>query len=93
MTEVTELPDDTVSELTNTDSAACQDDNEASGLVSADDLVPAINEAADTQIHAEVSGFKANVLAHMATGKILNRAKDALPHGKWTTTAAAAQFR
>jgi hypothetical protein len=77
-----------VSEPTNTDETACQDaagSNEASGLIRADDLVPSINEAADALIHTEVSGLKAILLAHIALGKLLNKAKDDLKHGEWTT--------
>jgi hypothetical protein len=59
--------------------------NEASGLLSADDLVSAINEAAASLTDTEVSGFTAIVLAHIAFGKILKKAKDALEHGQWTT--------
>jgi hypothetical protein len=59
--------------------------NEASGLIRADDLVPAINEAADALIHTEVSRLKAILLAHIAIGKLLNKAKDTLEHGAWTT--------
>jgi hypothetical protein len=74
---------------TNTDEArqdeVTTDSNEATGLISADDLVPAIKEAADALIHTEVSGFTAIVLAHIAVGKPLNKAKDDLKHGEWGT--------
>jgi hypothetical protein len=94
------FPDDVELEsaLTNTDEAG-QDtvnhldgSNEASGLIGADDLVPAINEAADALIDTEVSGLTAIVLAHIAFGKILNKAKDAAGHGNWTTWFEAKNF-
>jgi hypothetical protein len=80
-------PNDTTpaSTPTNTDEPACQDSagsNEA-GLISADDLVPSINEAADTLIHTEVDGFMANLPPHITLGKRLNKAKDDLEHGEW----------
>jgi hypothetical protein len=62
-----------------------EESNEANGLIGADDLVLAINEAADALIHTEVSGLKAILLAHIALGKLLNKAKDNLEHGEWTT--------
>jgi hypothetical protein len=92
MTKVAELPDDTVSELTDTDSVACQGDNEASGLISADDLVPAIREAAALLIRAEVDRFTTTLRLQIELGKLLNQAKDACEHGEWTKWFEAKQF-
>jgi hypothetical protein len=82
------------SALTNTDEAGqgevitvdhSEGSNEASGLIGADDLVPAINEAAALLIRSEVDGFTESLRHQFALGKLLSKAKDALEHGKWTT--------
>jgi hypothetical protein len=63
-----------------------------SGRISADDLVPEILERGDALSHTEVSGFTVILVTHIALGKPLNKAKDALEHGAWTPWFEAQQF-
>jgi hypothetical protein len=57
--------------------------NENSGLITADELVPAIKEAADALISSEIDGFKASLRHQIELGKLLNQAKEACGHGHW----------
>jgi hypothetical protein len=91
-----------VSAPTNTDEPADQDEattdnhsagsNEASGLIVADDYVPAIKEAAALLTRTELDGFKESLRCQIALGKLLNQAKAVCEHGNWKEWFEAKKF-
>ena len=70
--------------------------NEASGLIGADDLVPAINETAALLIQSEIDQFKESLRHQIELGTLLLRAKASLKAAKqekWTKWFEAKKFK